>query len=197
MTAHCAQNDLTRANDPGSWVDAHGDYLFRYALHRVHDAAAAEELVQETFLAALQSRDSFDGRSALRTWLTGILRHKIADHFRVRAREESPDLHRLASWVESLFNRRGVWRQKRGGWAALPSGGSEQAELATSIEECLSKLPPAVAEMFVLYEQRDVPADQLAHAVGITTNSLWVRLYRARVGLRECLHRNWVQERRR
>ncbi|MHC5113906.1 MAG: sigma-70 family RNA polymerase sigma factor [Planctomycetota bacterium] len=197
MTAPCAQDELARANDPASWVDAHGDYLFRYALHRVHDATASEELVQETFLAALESRGSFDGRSALRTWLTGILRHKIADHFRARTREDGPDLQRLAHWVESLFTGRGVWREKRGGWPALPSGGPERAELATRIEDCLAKLPPAVAELFVLYEQREVPAEQLAQAVGITTNNLWVRLYRARLGLRECLHTNWFEERRR
>ncbi|MCP3905009.1 MAG: sigma-70 family RNA polymerase sigma factor [Planctomycetes bacterium] len=199
MTTHCTANDgpPVTETDPASWVDAHGDYLFRYALHRVHDIAVAEELVQETFLAALEAIASFDARSALRTWLTAILRHKIADHFRARAREDGPDLHRLADWIEELFDRRGVWRKKHGRWPALPSGAPERAEFAAQIEECLTQLPSAVAELFVLYEQRGVPADRLAQEIGVTTNTLWVRLYRARVSLRECLQRHWFEERRR
>ena len=74
------------ATDPSVWVDAHGDYLYRYALMRVRDTAVAEDLVQETLLAALQSRHAYAGRSAERTWLTGILKHKLVDHFRRASR---------------------------------------------------------------------------------------------------------------
>ncbi len=81
----------TPVTDPDRWVDEHGDALFRYAILRLRDQELSEEVVQETFLEALRVRESFAGRSTERTWLIGILRHKILDHFRrrVRRREES------------------------------------------------------------------------------------------------------------
>src|SRR6516164_10428229 len=69
------------------WLTAHGDYLFNFAVGQLRDPAAAEDVVQETFLAALKARDRFSGRSSDRTWLVGILRHKIYDHLRKVCRE--------------------------------------------------------------------------------------------------------------
>lgn len=73
-----------QAIDPDTWVDERGDALFRYALLRMQGARVAEDVVQETFLAALRGRDSFDGRSSVKTWLFGILKHKIIDHKMLR-----------------------------------------------------------------------------------------------------------------
>ena len=73
--------------DPETWVDQHGDSLYRYALFRVREVQVAEDLVQETLLAALGAKDSFAERSAIRTWLFGILKHKNIDHIRKISRE--------------------------------------------------------------------------------------------------------------
>src|SRR5438552_17591458 len=73
--------------DPSTWVDEYGDYLLRYALSFVRDKQIAEDLVQETFLAALQSRSAFGGNSSERTWLVGILKHKAIDHYRKARRQ--------------------------------------------------------------------------------------------------------------
>src|SRR5436190_21724511 len=73
--------------DPGRWLDDHGDYLFKYASFRLRDDTAAEDAVQETFLAALKAYRKFEGRGSERTWLVGILKHKIIDHFRKALRE--------------------------------------------------------------------------------------------------------------
>ena len=72
---------------PETWVDKYGDLLYRYALSRIKDPSTAEDLVQETFLAALKARRTFRGRSSARTWLIAILKHKIVDHIRKRVRE--------------------------------------------------------------------------------------------------------------
>ncbi len=74
-------------SNPEDWVDQHGDYCFRFAVLRVHDSEVAQDLVQETFVAALEARDRFAGRSAERGWLVGILKHKLIDHFRRTSRE--------------------------------------------------------------------------------------------------------------
>src|SRR3989442_8368867 len=78
-----------RLSDPERWVGEHGDYLFKFALVRLRDSAKAEDMVQETFLAALKGQQSFAGRSAEKSWLVGILKHKVLDHFRKVSREAS------------------------------------------------------------------------------------------------------------
>jgi RNA polymerase sigma-70 factor (ECF subfamily) len=96
-TAKSAQLD-----DPASWVDLYGDLLYRFALSRVKDPSIAEELVQETLLAALKSRANFQGRSTARTWLIAILKHKIVDHIRKRVRE--PAFDKVESLSDALAN---------------------------------------------------------------------------------------------
>src|ERR687883_471896 len=100
----------TRAPDPSAWVDEHGDYLYRYALFRLRDAALAEDAVQETLLAALQARANYAGRGALRTWLVGILKHKITDQFRRLAREaQAPARENEEFAHEEFFRPPGEW----------------------------------------------------------------------------------------
>ena len=76
-------------SDPERWVELHGDYLFKYALIRLRDPAKAEDAVQETFLAALKGGKSFQGKSAEKSWLVGVLKNKIYDHYRKSSRETS------------------------------------------------------------------------------------------------------------
>ena len=70
----------SQIEDPESWVDQYGDFLHRFTLSRIKDLSIAEDLVQETFLAASKARKNFQGRSSARTWLIAILKHKIVDH---------------------------------------------------------------------------------------------------------------------
>jgi RNA polymerase sigma-70 factor (ECF subfamily) len=93
--------------DPASWVDRHGDYLFGYALARLHRAELAEDLVQETFLGALRSRDQFAGASSERTWLVSILKHKIIDHLGRQQREQPASTIAPDGWMDDLFDRNG------------------------------------------------------------------------------------------
>jgi RNA polymerase sigma-70 factor (ECF subfamily) len=181
------------AEDPERWVDQHGEFLFRYAMHRVAGPAAAEDVVQETFLAALKSRASFDGRSSFRTWLTSILRHKIADRLRQARPEGDKDVERLEQWTESLFTASGKWGDGPRRWTRQPTSEAERSELSSVLERCLGKIPAQIAEMFVLHEQHQVPGPRLAASLGISTANLWVRLYRARLALRECLEKNWFK----
>src|SRR5262245_53041992 len=98
------------AVDCATWVDQHGDYLFRFAVFRLRDRTAAEDVVQETFLAALRSYEKFAGRGSERTWLVGILKHKIIDHFR-RTSREAPLAEDAAEGPvhEEFFQRSGQW----------------------------------------------------------------------------------------
>jgi RNA polymerase sigma-70 factor (ECF subfamily) len=97
-----------RLHDPATWVDRHGDFLFRYAITRLGNQAVAEDLVQETFLAALRAGKNFFGRSAERTWFVGILKHKIVDYLRRQGRERAAKAGNSSSEMsEELFDKKG------------------------------------------------------------------------------------------
>ena len=100
----------SRAIDPELWVDRYGDYLYAFAQSRLVDRTRAEDLVQETFLSALNSMKTFKGRSSERTWLTSILKHKILDHFRKRRREKTlEDSGVPQDNLQQFFDDKGHW----------------------------------------------------------------------------------------
>ena len=182
--------------DPERWVDEHGDYLFHYALSRLRDPVRAEDFVQDALLAALRGADRYQGRSTERTWLTGILKHKLLDHFRKAGRETSfTDLEFYADEEERAFENREFpdhWNH-----ASAP-GEWDQAGAALDREEfwrvfhrCSGKLPERVARVFLLREVDGLTSDEICAALGITPNNLWVMLHRARLALRRCLEVNW------
>ena len=80
--------DQDAAPNPNDWLNEHGDYLYRFALTRLRDQHLAEDAVQETLLAAIKNSAGFTGKSVARTWLTGILKHKIIDIMRRAQREQ-------------------------------------------------------------------------------------------------------------
>jgi RNA polymerase sigma-70 factor (ECF subfamily) len=95
---------------PETWVDEHGDVLYRYALERVRKPEVAQDLVQDTLLAAVRSYERFAGQSSVRSWLCGILKHKICDYYRKLGRETSfTDLEFLADENSEKFVPEGYW----------------------------------------------------------------------------------------
>jgi RNA polymerase sigma-70 factor, ECF subfamily len=185
-------------SDPADWVDSHGDYLYRYALFRLRDPALAEDAVQETLLAALQSRKAFAGRSAERTWLTGILKHKLVDHFRKLGRQtysNRPDGEEFEH--DELFRKEGEWKghfdpaRAPVEWCADPARLLEEGEFREVFQRCLSPLPARIGSAFTLREVDGLSSEEICEVLGITVNNLWVMLHRARTHLRRCLELNW------
>ncbi|MBA3246495.1 MAG: sigma-70 family RNA polymerase sigma factor [Pyrinomonadaceae bacterium] len=186
--------------DPGAWVDRHGDALFRYALFRLRDAALAEDIVQETLLAALQSHHTFAGRGSERTWLVGILKHKIIDHFRRACRERAQDqFDEAALEHEELFQQSGEWIDHwdfaRGPieWHATPAALLEQNEFWGVFQNCLAGLPERIAATFTLREIDGLSSEEICEALNIKANNLWVMLHRARMHLRQCIEAKWFR----
>jgi RNA polymerase sigma-70 factor (ECF subfamily) len=178
--------------NPATWVDEHGDHLFRFALSRLRQRDVAEDLVQETFLAALRARDRFVGASSERTWLVGILKRKIVDHLRRKSHEQpASDLSASDRWVETLFDERGNWKKKPGQWPADPGAAFEKEEFWAAFADCLRKLPERLAHAFVLREMEEVDSPEICKVLNVSANNLWVMLYRARLGLWRCLEINW------
>jgi len=178
--------------DPATWVDQHGDFLFRFALARLGNRDAAEDLVQETFLAALRAEKNFSGRSAERTWFVGILKHKIVDYLRRQGRERPVSaVNSSGEMSEELFDKKGWWQVKPTKWSANPSDVMEKAEFWDAFRHCLENLPQRLATVFSLREIDELPTDEVCEALKVTPGNLGVLLYRARMGLRRCLEVNW------
>ncbi len=181
---------------PGDWVDRHGDVLFRYALRRVGDREVAEELVQECFLAALSARSRFDGGSSEQSWLVGILKHKIIDHFRRQSRNQESEDSAGPDRIEQLvFTGKGFWKVRFSRWAGDPRALAESAEFWEVLRRCLDQLPQRLAAAFTLREIEQCTSEEVCQVLGLTETNLWARLHRARLGLRLCLDRHWFDRR--
>lgn len=176
------------------WLTEHGDYLYRYALARLRDPHLAEDAVQETLLAAMQG-SGYAGGSSPRTWLTGILKHKIIDHFRRLQREvplESPE--EIAGDVpdmDEFFSESGHWAEPPQSWGD-PGSLLQQDQFLRVLQECMDRLPERLARLFMLREVVEEDNEEICKELEITPTNAWVMLYRARMGLRKCLEMNWL-----
>ncbi len=176
------------------WVDAHADYLFNFAIGQLRDANVAEDLVQETFLAAVKARDTFSGQSSERTWLVGILRHKLYDHLRKTCRERAvrhdpTPANDAEAWEESA-----LWLHDVAAESQSPSRRIELDEFRANLEGALGKLPHRIAQVFQLYEIEERPNREVCAQMNISQSNLWVMLHRARKQLREQLAGWWFGE---
>ncbi|WP_025324520.1 sigma-70 family RNA polymerase sigma factor [Deferrisoma camini] len=173
--------------DPSEWVERYGDLLYRYALARLADPDAARDVVQETLLSAVKGRTSFGGRADPRTWLVGILKHKIVDHLRRIVREApAGDGDPEAEWFDSS----GRWRNPTG-TVTEPDRMLDSREFWRALRRCLAGLPRRQAAAFVLRELEGMDTAGLCQELGITATNAWVLLHRARLGLRRCLEKEW------
>lgn len=188
--------------DPAYLAGLRGQ-LLRFAVVQLRDPDLAEDAVQEALMGALRNQRSFAGRSALRTWVFGILKHKIADLLRQRSRmvtesslatDEDDDGEVLAQ----LFDRGGHWHP-----AAMPrpwrdpDGSLEDSRFWQVFEACLVRLPERQARVFMMREFVGLDSAEICKAAGLTVTNLHVLLHRARLRLRACLEQNWFAGERR
>lgn len=182
----------SQAIDPGQWVDKYGDTLYSYALFRMEDKSLAEELVQETFLAALGSLDSFKGKSSLKTWFFSILKNKISDHLRRKYKESGSSYEDYSeNYIDEFFTEKGEWLTYPGRWHEMPQQQFEQQEFFKVLSKCLVQLSPKQRETFTLREFDEITSEKICKVLNITTTNYWVLMHRARLVIRKCLEHNW------
>ena len=174
----------------------HRGYLLRVARLQLRDEALAEDVVQETLIAALAG-SGFSGKSSLKTWLTGILKHKIVDAIRRKQREPAAvasfgglDAELDVEDFDALFNSKGEWDTPPADWGD-PEEALNRRQFFDVMDICLEKLPPNTARAFMMREVMELECDEICMELSITANNLWVILYRARMALRQCLEQNW------
>lgn len=184
-------NDQMTTN-PAEWVDSYGSFLFNFAIGQIRNTSEAEDLVQETFLGALKSRDRFSGQCSERTWLVSILRHKICDRLRAETRHpqvglagDHPDAGRHTV-DESL-----VWLYEAAEECVGPERRMELHEFRAALESALNGLPARIAQAFRLHEIEERSGNEVCEALSISEGNLWVMLHRARAQLRKSLAPAW------
>jgi len=167
--------------------------LMRFAKMQLRNDSMAEDVVSETLLAILEKPDSFERRSTLRTYATGILKFKIIDLLRRRGREvhiEPLDEQSMDDALDALFQADGHWQDAPPAWQQ-PEKALEQSQFFDTLQACVDRLPPKLARIFMLREWLEREVDDICGELGITSNNCGVMLYRARMQLRECLDRTW------
>jgi RNA polymerase sigma-70 factor, ECF subfamily len=185
-----SETEIVGSTSPEQWVDAHGDYLLNFAVGQVRDITTAEDLVQETFLAAMKSRNRFAGQCSERTWLVSILRHKIYDHLRKHCRDKArrvePSVARRddGEWDDAM-----LWLHDVAAEAHSPSRRLELEEFRANLQQALGKLPPRVAQVFQLYAVEEATGAEVCAKLNISESNLWVMLHRARKLLRAHLEK--------
>lgn len=175
-----------------TWVDNYADYLYSYALYRVADVETAEDLVQETFAAALKGRKGYRGESSEKTWLTSILRNKILDLFRKRYREGTRQLEDPDRFpADQYFDNHDNWSVKPQKWQLNPYSSLETSEFMEIIHACLETLSPTQADAFRLREFDQADTEEICKVLNISATNFWVLMHRARLFMRRCLEVKW------
>ncbi|MGB2833285.1 MAG: sigma-70 family RNA polymerase sigma factor [Methylotenera sp.] len=180
------------SNSTHDWLNAHGDYLYRFALSRLRDSHLAEDVVQETLLAAIKN-PNFAEQSSPRTWLTGILKHKIIDIMRKGQREiaASDLMDEEDANMDEFFDAKGRWTEKPIAWG-MPTEALEQKQFLGILQSCMDKLPKKLAALFLMRDVHEIENEEICKELEITATNAWVMLYRARMSLRKCLEINWI-----
>jgi RNA polymerase sigma-70 factor (ECF subfamily) len=173
----------------------HRSYLMKFARLQLRNETWAEDAVSETLVAALAKPQSFGNRSQLKTWLVGILKHKVIDIFRLNARtvvlESEPDSAHANEELDALvFKANGHFAQTPADWGN-PEQDLQSQQFFAVLETCTDNMPPAMGRVFLMREWLELSSEDICKELGLSATNLYVTLHRARLRLRECLELNW------
>lgn len=175
-----------------SWVKAYTGELFSYTVSRVPDTSTAEDIVQETFLAAVEAHAKFQQKSTPRTWLFSILKHKIADHYRQKyKRVENNSLDGAA---DGLFDAKGrlqapcssiQWR--------IDEDLLDDPEFLQALQHCIQALPQKMSAVVVLKYLDGTDSQSVCKQLNISQTNFWQIMHRAKLLLKTCLENKWFK----
>ncbi len=176
-------------------IETQRAYLLRIAVLQLRNESVAEDVVQDTLIAALEGADRFAGNSTVRTWLVGILKHKIIDQIRRGSREVALVVDVADGGdgdFDSMFNDAGHFIESPRDWGN-PERTLEQKRFYEVLEICLNGLSPNLGRIFLMREFLGLETEEICKDLKISSTNCWVMLYRARMGLRACLEKRWFQ----
>ncbi len=179
--------------NPHLWSELYRDYLIGFALKKVSDYGAAEDLVQETFLSAWNARERFRGECNERTWLTGVLRNKIIDLYRKNGRRPSvlmsdleysdADERESTPWIDRQADKRSINQ---------PQAATERSEFMRDLESAVTSLPETMGTAFRMREMQGYSTEEITNTLNISRSNLWVLIHRAKQALSDQLSSSWL-----
>ena len=183
-------NKRNHTLEPNEWNTNHRNYLIRIAVNKVSDYQTAEDLVQDTFVAAWKARERFRGDCTERTFLSGILRNKIIDFYRSRGRRPSvvasqldgQDQDDVTSWMENRPDERTDLN---------PTAAAERGDFMEQLDRAVDKLPEKMGKAFRLWQMYDLSTAEVTRILDISTSNLWVLIHRAKKALSVELGDDW------
>jgi RNA polymerase sigma-70 factor (ECF subfamily) len=171
--------------------------LLKLARLQLRNDAWAEDVVSETIVAAIEGKRGFEGRSMLRTWVIGILKHKITDQLRRRLREVSIEAQIESGEIETfdeLYTSEGRRVSPPMDWGD-PQDALASQQFIVMLQACVDDLPASLGRVFLLREWLEYDTAEICKQLGITATNCHVMLYRARMRLRECVENHWFARR--
>lgn len=178
--------------NPDQWIQNYSDTLYSYTLPRVNDSALAEDIVQETFLSAWKARNSFKGEASEKSWLFTICKNKIIDHYRKKAKDIVQPIPERSS-TDDFFDEAQHWthEDKPADWGNVEEK-IDNKEFYKVLEGCKKKLQQAQQAVFSMKYLEDLDSAEICKALDITPSNYWVLIHRAKMQLRTCLEKNWI-----
>lgn len=157
-------------------IDSHRAYLLRAARMKLRDFSEAEDVVQDTLLAAWNGRAGFRGQSALRTWLVGILNHKVVDLIRERQRRPAMSYEDAAGGLEDSDAIDAL------GAATVDDAAItyERRKLCADVMDELEAYSPKAAKIFVMREIEGEDTRAICRRLSVSSANCYVLLHRAR-----------------
>jgi RNA polymerase sigma-70 factor (ECF subfamily) len=178
--------------NPNLWVSKYADALYAYAIVRVHDSGIAEDIVQNTFLSAWKAKETYQGQASEKNWLYAICKNKIIDHYR----KQSKNIVQLADSKEenSYFDEVEHWKAdtQPKEWGIDYNQPLETKEFYSVLDKCKQKLKDVQQSVFVMKYMEDLDAEEICKVLNISSSNYWVLIHRAKLHLRKCLEKNWM-----
>ena len=159
-------------------VNLHSDQIYRVALRMLNNEVEAEDVLQETFIKAINSIDKFEGRSNLATWLYRIAVNEALMHIR----KQKPD---VAVIHDDEEDSEGISVSRIVDWCCLPESEFMSSETRKIIDEAIHQLPENLRSVFILRDIEGLSIAETAQALDLTETNVKTRLLRARMKLRE------------
>ncbi len=178
--------------DPAKWIDKYADYLYNYTIVRVNDVEIAKDIISETFLAGLNSKDNYKGEASERTWLISILKRKIIDHYRKSNSNKGKAEVRM--FFKNEDGEEKNWLEEKAFDPNYKNAQEslENSELRMAILECLETLSARQVTIFKMKTIDHFDTEAICNEFNITPSNLWVIIHRARVAMADCLKNNWL-----
>jgi len=171
-------------------VNRYTSLLYTRANYLLSNVEDAEDIVQDTFISAYESYDKYKGESTIKTWLTGILKNKVADYYRKKYKSVT----KIS--LDHYFDEYGAWKKEHAieEWSDTEVSIFNDQEFKNIFDTCIDKLPPKWSIPFKMYYLEEKKTDLLSQELGLAATNIWKILQRGRLQLKECLEINWFSK---